>query len=104
MTEHLVTTIAKQQRCHRCRAPILTALDEGLTARVDATPLRNRDAEIAALLDNRRTYNYTSYGHLYYRDEWRIAASIPPGTAIHAEHKCSTQKGPQQLTLDIGAK
>lgn len=105
MSDHLITTVAKQQRCHRCNAPILTAHDEGSPARVDTTPLQNRQAEITALLDGRRTYNHTSYGHLYYRDEWQIAAPIPPGTTIHAEHQCSsTDKGPQQLALDIGAK
>lgn len=101
MSDHLINTTAKQSRCHRCAAAILTALDEGSTARVDATPLPNRQAEIAALLDNRRTYDHPLYGQLHYRDETRIARN-KDRWPIHAEHKCAAK--PKQLTLDIGAK
>ena|SRR5687767_13343368 len=93
---HFVSTVATPSRCPRCRTPILTALDEGLTARVDLAPLRDRQAEIAALLTGRRTYNRLNIGHLVYRDATRIAGNSLAGT-VHAEHQCDRQ--PQQLTL-----
>ncbi|MFI6160370.1 hypothetical protein ACIA59_10520 [Micromonospora haikouensis] len=93
---HLISTVATETRCHRCHAPILTALDDGVPARVDATPLPDRTAEINALLDGRWTYTHTANRHLVIRDEHRIASTTITGT-IHAEHKCT---GPTQLTLD----
>lgn len=102
MTQHFASTRATDARCPRCHAALLTALDEGLTARVDATPLPDRDAEIAALLDGRWTYTLTANRHLIMRAAHRIAANTIRGT-VHAEHKCT---GPTQLTFDdlIGAQ
>lgn len=102
MTRHLISTVAGDHRCDRCRAPIITALDDGIPARVDATPLRDRQAEIAALLDGKWTYVLTINRHLIHRDADRITANNIAGT-IHAEHKCT---GPAQLTFDdlIGAQ
>ncbi len=85
--QYLISTTAKQDCCPHCRRPILTALDEGQTARVDPTPLPDRQAEIAALLDGRRTYVHTANRHLVYRDASRITGNTIRGT-IHAEHKC----------------
>lgn len=99
---HLASTTAKAAPCPRCHRATLVALDEGISARVDATPLRDRADEIAALLENRWTYTLTNWGHLVHREPGRIAANTLRG-AIHAEHKCNR---PVQLTLDkmIGLK
>lgn len=99
---HLISTTATETTCPRCHTPLLVALDDGLPARVDAQPLPDRAAEIAALLDNRWTYTRTHYGQLIHRDATRIAARTLQGT-IHAEHKC---EGPEQLMIDdlIGTK
>ncbi|MEU4367533.1 hypothetical protein [Micromonospora chersina] len=96
MTRHLISTVATDHRCDRCHAPIIAALDDGIPARVDATPLRDRQAEIAALLDGKWTYVLTLNRHLIHRDASRITANTLTGT-IHAEHKCT---GPAQLTFD----
>lgn len=98
---HFASTTATEQTCPRCKARLLVALDEGLTARADAAPLTDPAAEIAALLDGRWTYTYTAFGHLVHRDATRIKANTIRGT-IHAQHRCT---GNVQLTLDemIGA-
>ncbi|MCX4474835.1 hypothetical protein OOK41_31745 [Micromonospora sp. NBC_01655] len=102
MRQHFISTTATEARCPRCHAALLTALDEGLPVRVDATPLPDRAAEINALLDGRWTYTHTANKHLVIRDEHRIAANTMRGT-VHAEHKCT---GPTQLTIEdlIGEK
>lgn len=99
---HLASTTAKPQPCPRCHRATLVALDEGISARVDAAPLADQQTEIAALLENRWTYTLTNWGHLVHRDPTRIAANTIQGT-IHAEHRCGK---PVQLTLDemIGLK
>lgn len=101
MADHLVTTRARTATCHRCQDPILIGLAEGLTARVDATPLPDHDAEIAALLAGLRTYTKFANNELAYRDAGRIREHQKrnPRLAprpIHAEHKCTR---PEQQTL-----
>lgn len=96
MTAYLVSTTATDTRCPRCRAAVITAIDEGIPARVDATPLPDRTAEIAALLDGKHTYVLTDRRHLFHRDASRIAGGSIHGT-IHAEHTCA---GPTQLTIE----
>ncbi|MDG4799030.1 hypothetical protein [Micromonospora sp. WMMD980] len=96
MSRHLISTVATEHRCDRCRAPIITAHDDGIPARVDTAPLPDRQAEIAALLDGKWTYTLTLNRHLIHRDAERITANNLTGT-IHAEHKCA---GPTQLTFD----
>lgn len=93
---HLASTTADDAECPRCHKPILTALDEGLTAHVDATPLPDRQAEIAALIEGRWTYTLTTYRQLIHRNAQRITADTMRGT-IHAEHRCA---GIVQLTID----
>lgn len=101
MADHLVTTRAKPATCHRCQEPILIGLADGLTARVDDTPLADRNAEIAALLLGLCTYTRFSNNELAYRDAGRIREHqkrdprLPPRD-IHAEHKCTR---PEQETL-----
>lgn len=95
---HFASTTTKPGRCRRCRAPILTALDEGLPATVDATPLPNQAAEITALINNLWTYVHTRSGYLIHRDARRIAHNSIAGT-IHAQHTCVS---PTQLVIDIG--
>jgi hypothetical protein len=97
MSGHLVSTATTETRCPRCHTATLTALDEGLTARVDLAPLPTREAEIAALLQGHWTYIHTANRHLVYRDAGRITANSLRGT-IHAEHKCGNR--PTQLTID----
>jgi hypothetical protein len=94
-TRHLVSTPAKAETCPGCRAALLVALDEGLTARVDATPLPDRPAEIAALLAGRRTYTRLRNNELVHRDADRIADPRLRGD-IHAQHQCT---GPAQGEL-----
>lgn len=89
------STRATEATCPRCRAPILTALDEGVPATVDATPLPDRAAEIAVLLDGRKTYSHAQK-QIFYRNATRIRDTTINGT-IHAEHRCA---GPQQTLLD----
>lgn len=93
---HLVSTTATEQPCPRCRRATLTALDEGLPARVDATPLHDRTAEIAALLQGRWTFTYTANRQLIHRDATRITDNHLRGT-VHAAHKCV---GYEQTTID----
>lgn len=102
MSQHFISTTTAETRCPRCHKPLLSALDGGIPARVDATPLADRAAEIAALLDGRWTYTHTTNRHLIIRDADLIAAGTLRGT-IHAEHKCA---GAIQLTLEdlIGQK
>jgi hypothetical protein len=100
IAEHLITTVAKKTTCGTCGAPILDAHDEGSRVRVDATQLRDRQAEINALLDGRRTYKRTLYGQLHYRDETQLRKPHDPEMRIHAEHKCTRN---EQLALEIGA-
>ncbi|NIL59927.1 hypothetical protein [Salinispora arenicola] len=102
MIQHLTSTSATETRCPRCRTALLTALDDGIPARVNATPLPDRQAEITALINGQWTYTLTRNQHLVIRDAERITADTLQGT-IHAEHTCT---GPTQLTLDdlIGNK
>jgi len=71
VTQHFVSTPAAETTCPRCRAQLLTALDEGLRATVDADPL-DPAAEIAALLAGKWTYTLTSNRHLVHRTPERI--------------------------------
>lgn len=95
MSGYLISTTAAEAKCPHCRRLILTALDEGSIARVDATALLDRQAEITALLDGRRTYTHTTYNQLVYRDATRITGNSIRGP-IHAEHRCV---GTKQTTL-----
>jgi hypothetical protein len=92
---HLISTPATAQTCPRCGAPILTALDEGIPARVDQDPVDNA-GEISAILDGRWTFVLTQFRHLVHRDAHRITAGKPRGT-IHAEHHCTRNI---QTTID----
>lgn len=89
MRKHLITTRAQPDTCHRCQDPILIGLAEGLTARVNITPLPDRAAEIAALLAGLHTYTRFSNGELAHRDANRIRDPHLATRAIHAEHKCT---------------
>lgn len=86
--EHLASTKATIATCHRCGTPTLTALDTGITARVDAQPLDTPHAEIAALLEGRETFTRTPGGQLIRRTAERIHSGWLKGT-IHAAHKCT---------------
>lgn len=81
---HLVSTQATATTCPRCDTPLLVALDEGLTARVDAKPIQP-SKEIAVLLEGRWTYNH-AHKQLAHRDPARIRTDRT--NPIHAEHRC----------------
>jgi hypothetical protein len=86
---YLVTTRAQPAACPRCEAPTLVGLAEGITARVDAAPLPDRQAEIAALLAGLHTYTRLSNSELIYRDASRIRDPRLNRRDIHAQHKCT---------------
>jgi hypothetical protein len=87
--EHLISTPSRVVTCH-CGATLLAAHDSGEPVTVDATPLPDRAAEIAALIQNRRTYTHTIGRQLIHRTPGIIRSGWPPGT-IHASHKCPRQ-------------
>lgn len=86
MYDHLISTVATEKTCH-CGITILTALDSGSPARVDAAPLPDRPAELTALIEGRWTYTRLHCGWLAYRDASTIAAPPATGT-VHQEHRC----------------
>lgn len=86
---HFVSTPTSHTTCPRCDAPLLVAIDEGLAARVDATPI-NRHQEIAALVAGKWTYTHAGH-QLIHRDPARIRSNQPPGT-IHAQHLCGSTR------------
>jgi hypothetical protein len=86
---HFVSTPAALSICTRCDMPTLTALDEGIPARVDLLPLPDISAEIAAIAGGRWTYVRLADGGLAYRDDHRLAEPTPPDR-IHAQHVCPT--------------
>jgi hypothetical protein len=75
---HFQSTTVTETRCPRCHRAILTALDEGLRVTADTTPLPNPQAEVAAILDNRRTYTRTQFGWLIFRDARPNRRQQPP--------------------------
>lgn len=95
MADHLVTTKVTGAACPRCRAVVLVGLAEGLTARVDLTPL-NSTGEIAALIADRWTYTLTRQG-LVHRDAGRIAGGHLTGPIL-AEHCCGYTPPPAYRT------
>ncbi|GAB7039724.1 MULTISPECIES: hypothetical protein [Catenuloplanes] len=99
--EHLLSTPAALSRCPRCRSITITALDEGIRVRADLIPLPDRNAEIEALLDGRRTYSRLRNNELAYRYPYRMKDPVLNGP-IHAQHQCPPR--PMQATIfDIGA-
>lgn len=84
--QHLASTTAEPTHCRHCGAPILTALDTGFTARVDAHPILP-SVELVVLLSGRRTYTHTHGRQLVQRTAARITANYPRGP-LHAEHVC----------------
>jgi hypothetical protein len=98
---HFASTPAAEATCPRCHRPILTALDEGLRARVDPTPVTAAE-EITALLAGRWTYTLLASGHLVHRDSHRITAGTLHGPT-HAEHRCPPRPRQTSITDLIGA-
>lgn len=88
MSQHLISTRAVEVDCPQCQQPVLRAVDEGLPAVVDATPI-NPTTELHTLLDNRRTYARLHCRELAHRHAGRIRHGLV-GDAIHAEHICPT--------------
>lgn len=77
------------QRCPRCRALILAALDSpvaGIPVRVDPVPL-DAEQELAARLAGRATYNLTGISRMavVYRDADTITRRTWP---VLADHVC----------------
>lgn len=101
MAEHLISTTTTDQTC-QCGAHILVALDSGIRAQVDATPLQDRAAELAALIEGRWTYTHVHAGYLVHRTASEITAPALTGP-VHRDHRCRPR--PQQTTIydQIGA-
>lgn len=80
----MISTLTKPGTCPRCHSQLLVALDAGLPAQVDATPITTSQ-EIAALIEGRWTYL-----HIHQQLIHRTAAIITGGRTgnIHAEHRC----------------
>lgn len=79
MSAHLITTTATVRTCPRCARPILAGIAEGLSARVDLTPVTD------TFRDDRATYSLIA-GQLHERDDFARAAGLPrwPVLAAHA--------------------
>jgi hypothetical protein len=88
MSQHLITTRARTTTCPGCAAPILTAIDAGLPAHVNPTPIPPQQ-EATILLTGAWTYTHTTAGHLIHRHPDHIRTGQPTGP-IHATHKCPT--------------
>lgn len=87
MTAYLITSPVAGTIHALCHTPVLIGVAEGLTARVDLTPL-NQTGEIHALCDGLQTYTLTRTG-LVHRDARRIAGTTLTGAGpILAEHRC----------------
>lgn len=76
------------QRCHRCNAAIIHALDApvaGIPVRLDPVPL-DAEQELAARLAGRATYNLTGISRMavVYRDADTITRRTWPVLADHA--------------------
>lgn len=82
---------AGRHPCPRCKAPILSGLDDDTAARsvhADPTPI-NPVGEALALLAGRATFDLTAAGgkrQLWRRDEWHISGrrKFP----VLPEHRC----------------
>jgi hypothetical protein len=85
--DHLVSTPARPGLCRRCGAAILSGLDEGVLATVDAAPL-DFVAEFAAVVAGRTTFALLGDG-LARRDADRISGGLV-GRGVHAEHCCGS--------------
>lgn len=97
--------------CPRCGQQVLDAHSDGLHIRADAQPL-DPQAELAALLDGRLTYDMQPLGlprkpYLMYRDAFRIGAERK--WTVVGSHKCppgphlpSPPGKPVHLTIPIG--
>ncbi|WP_326637307.1 hypothetical protein OG884_26605 [Streptosporangium sp. NBC_01755] len=97
--------------CPRCGGQILVAVSDGLPTRADATPLTPQ-AELAALLDDRLTYDVQPLGlprrpYLHHRNSWRIQA--PRKWPVVGSHRCPPgphfprpQTKPVDLIIPIG--
>lgn len=112
MAEHLISTPALLDACHRCGHPLLTAHAEGTPVRADVEPLDLR-AELAVLLDGRATYDVQPHGiprkpYLFHRHQFRIKGRR--NWAVVAEHKCPPgphfpppkRKPPTELVIPFG--
>lgn len=84
---HFVSTAAALSICECCDMPTLTALDEGIPARVELIPLPALAAEIAAIAHGRLTYTRLRNGQLAVRDQYRLA-DPDSASQVHAQHVC----------------
>lgn len=98
---HFVSTKAVEATCHRCRTALLTGLDQGIPARVDAAPI-SPAAEVGVLLEGRWTYTLRAE-QLIHRDARRIASGRWIGP-IHAEHRCPPEYHQEPLPIGSGAR
>jgi hypothetical protein len=96
--------------CRHCNAPVFRGLDADIMAlevTVDVRPV-NAAGELAALIDQRRTYELRWDGRRYEierRDQFRISGR-PPGTAgidVLVSHVCGQTIGFDRLTTGPAA-
>lgn len=89
MSGHLVTTTT-HVTTHRCGQIVLEGTVEGLTTRVDPTPL-TATGELVALLTGRWTYALSPGRELWHRNRWRIRRRDHP---VLAAHRCGLPPPP----------
>ena len=90
--EHLVSTPAKQDSCHKCHAPTWTLWVGGILTNLDVDPL-DLVGEIRARLAGHRTYSLTRHDKTF-KAHTRHHLNIKPGDhdtkTILALHECDT--------------
>lgn len=97
--DHLISTNTRAITCPRCGTALLAAHDRGRPVTVDAEPLPDRNAEIAALLRNLHTYIH-AYRQLIHRTPEKIRSGWPEGT-IHVTHQCPQQQRQNELRAQL---
>ena len=90
--EHLVSTTAKEDSCHKCHAPTWTAWVTGILTTVDVEPL-DLMGELRARLASRATYQIRKHDQgfkLVRRDQFNITPEDHNHKTILALHECDT--------------
>lgn len=90
--EHLVSTAAKEDSCHKCHAPTWTAWVTGILTTVNVEPL-DLTGELRARLAGRATYQIRKHDQgfkLVRRDQFNISPEDHNHKTILALHECDT--------------
>ena len=92
--EHLVSTTAKQDSCHKCHLPTWTLWVGGILTNLDVEPL-DLVGEIQARMAGRRTYHLRKYDQAFRaisRNHLNMKAGDHNLKTILADHACQTDK------------